>query len=91
MLRPTSAKVDVIVQNMAIIPEEPQTTFIEATNVVATSSWLQATAGTNRLETVPFTLPLGPQLRVILRISGAPAAPGIVGVTLTVDLVGRTS
>ncbi len=87
----TSSRVDVIVQNMAIIPEEPQTTFIEATNIVATSSWLQATAGNNRLETVAFAPPLGPQLRVILRISAPAAAAGIIGVTLTVDLVGRTS
>lgn len=85
------ASVDVIVQNIAIEPEEPQTTFVEASAIpVAVSSWLQATAGTNRLETVALTTPIGPQLRVVLRASQA-ASPGIIGVTVTVDLIGRTN
>lgn len=85
----SGTKVEVFVTNCAVIPEEPQTTFLETTNL-ATSSWTQAQAGTNKLETVTFSGAIGPQLRVTLRATNAHTGSQVVGVTLTVDLVGRT-
>ncbi len=73
----------------AIIPDEPQTTFLEATNL-ATSTWTQGGTATNKLDTVAFSGAIGPQLRVTLRATNAHTTNQVVGVTLSVDLVGRT-
>ncbi|MBK8937610.1 MAG: hypothetical protein IPM79_08180 [Polyangiaceae bacterium] len=85
----TSAQVQVLVDNVMIVPEEPDVVFASA-SPIATVSFVQGSDNAPALKLAVLSAPIGPMLRVTVRwVQGTTAATATQTVSLGIDLVGR--
>ncbi len=84
-----TALADILVENISIVPEEPQTIFADTVSPLATVSYAAGTTAPN-LGVVPFVGAIGPMVRVRLVFDQkATAAAAAQTFSISVDLIGR--
>lgn len=85
------SKVQVIVDNIMIVPEEPDVIFATSPTLASPVATLEFTEGevAPLLKVSAFSAPIGSMLRVHVRWVQATAAVGPQTVSLGIDLVGR--
>jgi hypothetical protein len=83
------ARLHVKVQNIMLVPEEPDVVYL-ASGDVSSVAFVQGTDSAPLLKVAAFAAPIGPMLRVILEWEqGATAASAAQTASISVDLVGR--
>jgi hypothetical protein len=87
----TTASLSILVQNIMIVPEEPDVVFASTTNLVSTAiSITNGTVATAPALFVSSLATMGAQLRVLVRFSqGLTPAGAAQTIAIGVDLVGR--
>jgi hypothetical protein len=85
---PTGASLNVLVQNIMLVPEEPDLVFINTTSLLTTAIAITNSTNAGALFVSSLTT-MGPQLRVLLRFSQGPNAGAAQTISIGVDLVGR--
>ncbi|MBL8744113.1 MAG: hypothetical protein JNK04_23560, partial [Myxococcales bacterium] len=83
-----TATLSALVENIMLVPEEPDVVFALTSPVVASSSALGSTTPPGLL-VVAFAPPIGPMLRVRLNYSVSVAQSAANTISIGVDLVGR--
>lgn len=86
-----SARLDIIVQNVQIEPDQPDIVFVSpSSTLVADQPFADSGVTVPSLNVLQLVGPIGPQLRVVARWNqGANAGTGAQTMTLAVDLFGR--
>ncbi len=84
-----TASLSVVVQNMMLVPEEPDVVFFSTTNLVSTPITITNSTTAPALF-VSSLATMGPQLRVLVRFSqGTTGVTAAQNIAIGVDLVGR--
>ena len=85
-----TASLSVLVQNIMIVPEEPDVVFVSTTNLVSSAiSITNLTVPAAPALFVSALATMGPQLRVLVRFAQGATAGTAQTIAIGVDLVGR--
>ncbi len=85
----TTPVLRVLVENIMLVPEEPDVLFAASAAVASSGDITGSAPAAPGLLVVPFTAPIGPLLRVRLTYTVAANQAGLNSIALGVDLVGR--